>query len=59
MITGPEKTVSDFHLQSGEVAGYIIIRASTMDELVEIAKSAPNLKYGGSVEIRSTIPPAQ
>lgn len=59
VVSGVEKTVTDFFLGVDEVAEYIIIQAASMDEAVEIAKSAPNLQYGGSVEIRSTIPPAQ
>lgn len=59
MITGTEKKVLDFTVDKGAITEYIIIRANTMEEAVEVAKGAPNLQLGGSVEIRSTIPPVQ
>lgn len=59
IVTGPEKVITNFVLGMDDVAEYIVIQATDMDEAVELAKGAPNLQYGGSVEIRSTIPPAQ
>jgi hypothetical protein len=37
------------------VGGYLIVKADTLDEAVEMAKSCPNLIYGGNVEIRSVM----
>jgi len=34
------------------VGGYFLIRASSYDDAVEIARTCPHLKYGGRVEIR-------
>lgn len=59
VIIGPEKSVSDYVQKPGDVNGYVIVRADSMDEAVEIAKQAPNLALGGTVEIRSTVPPPQ
>lgn len=36
----------------GVLAGYFVIGASSLDEAMEVAKSCPHLKYGGTVEIR-------
>jgi len=44
------------YLESKElVGGYLIVKADTIDEAVEIAKSCPNLLYGGNVEVRSVM----
>ena len=37
------------------VGGYLIVKANSLDEAVEMAKSCPNLLYGGSVEVRSVL----
>lgn len=37
------------------VGGYLIVKAETLDEAVEMAKSCPNLVYGGNVEVRSVM----
>lgn len=37
------------------VGGYLIVIANSLDEAVEMAKSCPNLLYGGSVEVRSVL----
>ncbi len=37
------------------VGGYVIVKADNMDEATEIAKSCPNLLYGGKVEIRAVM----
>ena len=37
------------------VGGYLIVKANTLDEAVEMAKSCPNLIYGGNVEVRSVM----
>lgn len=37
------------------VGGYLIVKAGSLDEAVEMAKSCPNLVYGGKVEVRSVM----
>jgi hypothetical protein len=37
------------------VGGYLLVKANSLDEAIELAKSCPNLNYGGSVEVRSMI----
>jgi hypothetical protein len=37
------------------IGGYLIVKAGSLKEAVEMAKSCPNLVYGGSVEVRSVI----
>jgi hypothetical protein len=59
VISGVNKAVTDFQPDADAVAEYILIQATSLDEAIEIAKGSPNLQYGGSVEVRSTIPPAQ
>lgn len=59
LITGPEQKVEDFVQGEGAITGYLIVRANTLEEAVELGKQAPNLLNGGSVEVRSTIPPVQ
>lgn len=36
----------------GALAGYFVIGAASLDEAMEVAKSCPHLKYGGTLEIR-------
>lgn len=38
------------------IGGYIIVRAGSIDEAVELSKDCPILKMGGNVEVRSIIP---
>lgn len=38
------------------VGGYLVVKADSLDEAVEMAKSCPNLIYGGTVEVRSVMP---
>lgn len=59
VISGPEHTVKDFVLKAGDVNGYIIVHADSMESAIELAKQAPNLSLGGTVEVRSTVPPPQ
>jgi hypothetical protein len=37
------------------VGGYIIVKATTMDEVVEMAHGCPILHIGGNVEVRNVI----
>ena len=38
------------------IGGYIIIKASSLDEAAEISKSCPILFAGGNVEVRTVVP---
>jgi hypothetical protein len=38
------------------VGGYLIVKAESLDEAVNMAKSCPGLHYGGNVEVRSVMP---
>lgn len=37
------------------VGGYIIVKAMSVDEAVELSKSCPILQIGGSVEVRTIV----
>src|SRR5947208_1622688 len=37
------------------IGGYVIIKAGSLDEAVQIAQACPNLLYGGKVEVRSVM----
>jgi len=37
------------------VGGYLVVKANTLNEAIEIAKGCPNLVYGGTVEVRSVM----
>lgn len=42
-------------IESKDMAGgYFIIQADSLDHAVEIAKEAPTLSYGGTIEVRPT-----
>jgi hypothetical protein len=48
---GPYTEIKEF------INGYVVIRATTVDEAVEIAKECPVLLSGGNVEIRAAVTP--
>ncbi|MBC7887612.1 MAG: transcription initiation protein [Ferruginibacter sp.] len=48
-IDGPYAEVKEM------VGGYLVVKANTFDDAVEMAISCPNLLYGGSVEVRSVM----
>jgi len=48
-IDGPYAEVKEV------VGGYLIVKADTLDEAMEMAKDCPNLLMGGSVEVRSVL----
>lgn len=50
---GPFTEIKEF------INGFIIIRAETIDEAVEFAKSNPILKAGGNVEVRAILTPGK
>lgn len=37
------------------IGGYLLVKANTLDEAVEMAKSCPGLLYGGNVEVRNVM----
>ncbi len=49
VLDGPYAEVKEM------VGGYLIATADNLDEAVQLAKSCPNLKYGGKVEVRSVM----
>ena len=38
------------------IGGYLLVKADSLDEAVELAKGCPGLQYGGNVEVRSVLP---
>lgn len=46
---GPFTEIKEF------VAGYVIVRAESIDDAVELAKDNPVLKSGGNVEVREVL----
>ncbi len=59
LIMGSDKSVVDLNKGNDSVSAYIMIHAVSLEEAIEYGKSAPNLLNGGTVEVRSTIPPVQ
>jgi len=51
VIDGPYTEIKEF------VSGYLIVKANTVDEAVEIAKGCPILSFGGNVEVREITNP--
>jgi hypothetical protein len=49
VIDGPYAEVKEM------VGGYLVVKANTLEEAIEMAKACPNLIYGGSVEVRSVM----
>ncbi len=37
------------------VSGYVIVKAETIDEAVEVAKANPIFKIGGNIEVREVV----
>lgn len=48
---GPYTEIKEF------INGYIIVKTTTIDEAVEIAKECPILTMGGKVEVRKVVTP--
>ncbi|WDZ99228.1 YciI family protein [Mucilaginibacter sp. SJ] len=46
---GPYTEIKEF------IVGYVIIRAETIDEAIELVKDSPIFKLGGNVEIREVL----
>jgi hypothetical protein len=49
VIDGPYAEVKEM------IGGYLVVKAETLAEAMEMAKSCPGLTYGGSVEVRSVM----
>lgn len=50
-MVNSDNSVTDY---TGDASGYSLIEAGSMDEAVEIAKTGPNQKYGGSTKVFDT-----
>src|SRR3954467_5147774 len=37
------------------VGGYLVVKANSLEDAVAMAQGCPNIKYGGSVEVRSVM----
>ncbi|MNY65920.1 YCII-related domain protein [compost metagenome] len=46
---GPYTEIKEF------ISGYVIVKTDTMEEALELAKSNPIFKIGGSIEIRELL----
>ena len=46
---GPYTEIKEF------ISGYIIVKAATIDEAIELAKDCPIIKIGGNVEVRGVV----
>lgn len=55
-----KETVTDgpFAESKEAIAGYIVIQALNLEEAMEIAKGAPCLDYGQTIEVRAIAPEA-
>jgi len=49
---GAEVINQAHHGDNERVAGYLLIKAETLDEAVEIAKELPTYRFGGYTEVR-------
>jgi hypothetical protein len=47
-----KEVVTDLQLQQEDIGGYLLIRAESMDEAVEIARQAPHMALGGTTIVR-------
>jgi len=56
-VKGAEPVVTDgpFAESKEVVGGYFIVKAADIDEASELAKSSPDLPYGGAVEVREVM----
>jgi hypothetical protein len=48
---GPFTEIKEF------INGYIVVKAQTIDDAIEIAKECPILLIGGNVEVRKVVTP--
>jgi hypothetical protein len=50
---GPYTEIKEF------ISGYMIVKAASIDEAIELAKGNPILKNGGNIEVRAVIAPGE
>lgn len=53
---GEQKTPVGFsphHTDNQRLTGYFLIESSSLDQVMQIAKKSPHVKYGGQIEIRT------
>lgn len=53
VVSGPAKVKQFDGSENGKTTGYFIVEAKSMDEAIQIAKTSPHIKYGGSIEVKS------
>lgn len=51
VVVGKE-SVSDFKGEKVDIYGYMLIKASSLDEAVELSKQAPHMALGGTTIVR-------
>lgn len=49
VIDGPFTEIKEF------ISGYVVVKADTIDEAIEMAKENPIFKIGGSIEVREVL----
>ncbi len=47
-----QDSVSDFKGEQVDIYGYLLIKASSLDEAVELSKQAPHMALGGTTIVR-------
>jgi YCII-related domain len=47
-----KESAADLHLQQEDIGGYMLIKAESLDEAVEIARQAPHMALGGTTIVR-------
>ena len=50
-----KESATDLHLQQEDIGGYMLIKAESLDEAVEIARQAPHMALGGTTIVRPCI----
>jgi hypothetical protein len=57
LVTAKEVKDQPYLVKKELIVGYLILKASTLEEAVEISKTSPIItEYNGSVEVRAMIP---
>jgi hypothetical protein len=57
LVSAKEVKNQPYLVKKELVVGYLILKASTLDEAIEISKTSPIItEYNGSVEVRAMIP---
>lgn len=56
VVKGKQLVTNGPYVETKEgIAGYIVIKAATLDEAAELSKGCPVLQIGGNVEVREVI----